>query len=98
MRSPDEQEEFLEHGRFGEGKRSGGPMPPLVRIALLLVLAAILFVAYPLLFEAGRSSHGGIFYIVGAMYLAIAAVGCFFGEFAARVLARFRPPRDADRE
>jgi hypothetical protein len=90
MRSPDEQEEFLSRSRFGEGENSKAPIALLTRIGLLLVLAAVGLLGYPLLFESGRDSHGGIMYVVGAMYLAIAGAACFVVELGRRLFARFR--------
>ncbi|HEY1756066.1 MAG TPA: hypothetical protein VGG72_11760 [Bryobacteraceae bacterium] len=63
MRSPEEQEEFLTRGRFGEEKVSKAPFPVPVKIGLLIIFTAVALVAYPLLFESGRNSHGGIGYV-----------------------------------
>lgn len=81
MRSAEEQEEFLEHARFGEGAhvntRSKIHRLVWAGLALLLVGGAILGTA--VVFDIGRDD-GGPFFVMG--FIAAGAVGvvlCFWG-------------------
>jgi hypothetical protein len=78
MRSPREQEQFLERGRFGEGKpspiRTAFSKPVIIGIGLMIFGASLLGIAA--LFEIGRDDGGPLF-IMGWIVSSVAGLLCF---------------------
>jgi hypothetical protein len=76
MRGPDEQEEFLEHGRFGEGEQSVRRvrLPPLVKVGFAFIGAGCFCIAAPVILRIGRDD-GAPFLILGYIFCAILGVG-----------------------
>ncbi|MGH9653323.1 MAG: hypothetical protein ACRD6B_07635 [Bryobacteraceae bacterium] len=76
MRAPDEQEDFLERGRFGEGKQrvGGNTLNPLVKWALIFFGITIVCIAVPVVLSIGRDD-GGPFFLQGAMLCVLLGVG-----------------------
>jgi hypothetical protein len=60
MRSPEEQEVFLEHGRFGEEEQSltKAGVPALVKIGLAIVGIGCVCIGAMVLFHVGRDDEG----------------------------------------
>lgn len=63
MRSADEQTEFLEHGRFGEGDQSPTrvKVDRLFWIGLLFLVASGAILASAIVFRIGRDDGGPLF-------------------------------------
>jgi hypothetical protein len=78
MRSPQEQEDFLERGRFGEGSpgliRTAFSRPVIVGIGLIIFGASLLGIAA--LFKIGRDDGGPLF-IMGWIVSSVAGLLCF---------------------
>ncbi len=74
MRSADEQEEFLERGRFGEGDQSPASIrvDRLFWIGLLFLIAAGAILGSPVVFRIGRDD-GGPFFMMG--FIAAGGIG-----------------------
>jgi hypothetical protein len=68
MRSPQEQEEYLEHGRFGDGKPNltCARVSPMVVVGLLFVAAGGALMPVAALLGIGRDD-GGPFFVMGAI-------------------------------
>jgi hypothetical protein len=81
MRSPDEQEEFLEHGRFGEGNRSLtlAGVPAFVKIGLAFIGVGCACIGAMVLFHIGRDD-GGPFFVMGSILCGVVGAGlCLCG-------------------
>ena len=81
MRSPEEQEEFLEHGRFGEGPQevATARIGKVLWIGLSFLFAAAALLGSAVGFKIGRDD-GGPFFVMG--FIAASAVGivlCVWG-------------------
>jgi hypothetical protein len=87
MRSPEEQEDFLKHGRFGEGTHTVTRRPKIDKvlwIGLAFLAASGALLGSAIVFRIGRDD-GGPFFLMG--FIAASAVGvvlCVWG------LARMR--------
>ncbi|GEM_PF-6802309 len=67
-KSPEEQEDFLQHGRFGEGQpKVRRPLSPLVKAAMVCFGLAIVSIAVPVLLHIGRDD-GSPFFLLGAIF------------------------------
>jgi hypothetical protein len=81
MRSPEEQEDFLKHGRFGEGSQTiaRSKIDKVLCIGLALLLAGGALLGSAVVFRIGRDD-GGPFFLMG--FIAATAVGivlCVWG-------------------
>jgi len=81
MRSPQEQEDFLEHGRFAEGEQSLGRtrVDRFVWLGLLSIATAGACFGSAVLFQVGRDD-GGPFVVMGSILaLAVGVTFCVVG-------------------
>jgi drug/metabolite transporter (DMT)-like permease len=81
MRSPREQEDFLEHGRFGEGdqKLHHTRVDRLVWIGLFFIVAGCACLGSAVIFGIGRDD-GGPFFVYGFILgIAVGAAFCLIG-------------------
>ena len=81
MRSPEEQEDFLEHGRFGEGTRTmaRARVDQLVWIGLVILVAGGALLGSAALFNIGRGD-GGPFFVLGSIVAAaVGVILCIWG-------------------
>ena len=81
MRSPEEQEDFLEHGRFGEGDQNLArtKLQVLVWIGLLFFAIAAACFGSIIAFQVGRDDGGPLLVQGAILALAIGAVLCTVG-------------------
>jgi hypothetical protein len=81
MRSGEEQEDFLEHGRFGEGAESitRAKVDRLVWIGLLLLLAGGALLGSIAVFKIGRDDGGRFFVLRCIVASAVGVVLCIWG-------------------
>jgi hypothetical protein len=82
MRSPGEQEDFLERGRFGEGESSvpAVQIPTLAKIGLVLIGIGCACIGVIVIFQIGRDD-GGPFLVMGSILCGIMGVGCCLGSW-----------------
>jgi hypothetical protein len=68
MRTPKEQDEFLERGRFGKGDRSfrATRIDTVVWLGMLFIAAGLILFSLPWLSESARAAHGGLLFLIGA--------------------------------
>ncbi len=86
MRSPEEQEQFLEHGRFGEGAQAitCAKIHLLVWIGLTFLLVGAALLGWAVVFKVGRDDGGPLF-VMGFIvmgFIAASVVGvalCIWG-------------------
>ena len=82
MRDAKKQEEFLEHGRFGEGEETaaGTKVDPLFLTGLLFLLAAAAVIVAPtVVFGPGRFDGGPFFLMVFIASGTVGVVLCICG-------------------
>jgi len=84
MRSTEEQEDFLEHGRFGEGTRKRVRVDQLVWIGLLFLLVGAALFGSVVVFNIGRDDGGPLFVQGSIVASAIGLVVCIWGLFRMR--------------
>jgi hypothetical protein len=89
MRSPDEQEEFLEHGRFGQGKQrhTRARVPALVKTGLAFIGVGCACIGAMALFHIGRDD-GGPFFVMGSILCGVVGAIFCLGGLVARLLGR----------
>jgi hypothetical protein len=75
VRSPQEQDEFLERGRFGEGDEARNGVHRLVWIGLLSIVAGGTCLGAAVLFQIGRDD-GGPFLIIGMLVGVVVGITC----------------------
>ncbi len=76
MRSPEEQEDFLERGRFGEGDQGlTARIPLLVGVGLFCFVDGASCLAAMILLDIGRDD-GGPLYLMGAILSGVAGLVC----------------------
>jgi hypothetical protein len=91
MRSPREQEDFLERGRFGEGKQAPtSPVPPLVGLGLFFIAVGCACLAAIVLLQLGRDDDGTLF-LQRAILSGLAGVVCCLWAWASSGLRKERP-------
>ena len=81
MRSPQEQGDFLEHGRFGEGDQNLNrtKVDRLVWVGLLFIATAATCFGSAVLFRIGRDD-GGPFFVIGSILGTVTGtVFCVYG-------------------
>jgi hypothetical protein len=81
MRSPEQQDDFLEHGRFGEGEQAPkrSSVDRLVWIGLLFLAAAGALLGSAVVFKIGRDD-GGPFFVMGSIAAgSVGTVLCLLG-------------------
>jgi hypothetical protein len=81
MRSPKEQEEFLEHGRFGEGPQSirRPRIDQFLWIGVIFLFAAGALLGSAVVFNIGRDD-GGPFFVMGSIAAStLGGVLCVWG-------------------
>jgi hypothetical protein len=86
MRSPEEQEDFLKHGRFGEGTYTLArpKIDKFLWIGLAFLVAGAALLGSAIVFKIGRDDDGPFFLMGFIAASAVAVVLCVWG------LARMR--------
>ena len=91
MRSAGEQEEFLEHGRFGETNRNRNlsvRVPKLVIAGLFFLAVGISVLAIVWIFDIGEAE--GVLYLYGAALSGLVGLMCCLWSGVSKLLDRRR--------
>jgi hypothetical protein len=91
VRKPEEQEEFLQHGRFGEGRpsqlRTAFSTPVIVGIAFIVL--GFVMIGIAVVFKIGRDD-GGPFFLMGFFGSLIVGFGFFVWVLAIKIVKLFK--------
>ena len=91
MRKPQDQEDFLTRGRFGDGcqsqMRTGFSWPVIIGSAFIVL--GFLFIVIASLFKIGRDD-GGPFFAMGFFASLIFGLGCFLWALARKIAEAFK--------
>lgn len=91
VRSPQEQEDFLKHGRFGEGSPSQirTAFSKSVIIGSAMIILGFLFIGTAVIFKIGRDDGGPLF-MMGFFASLIIGLGCFLWALTRKIVKTFR--------
>jgi|HubBroStandDraft_3_1064219.scaffolds.fasta_scaffold914727_1 hypothetical protein len=89
MRSPEEQDDFLEHGRFNESraKSDWSAFSTPVTIGLILVVIGFACIGIGVLFGIGRDD-GGPFLLMGFILSVAAGCGLFLWALVRKLMRK----------
>jgi hypothetical protein len=88
MRSPEEQQEFLEHGRYGEGVQAPKRihLHRLVRAGLLSLFAGGTLFGLMIALNIGRDDGGPLFFMGSNAFSAVGVALCIAGLVRMRMV------------
>lgn len=91
MRSPQEQEEFLKHPRFGEGNPSQirTAFSKSVIIGFAMIAIGFLFIGSAVIFNIGRDDGGPLF-MMGFIVSLIIGLGCLLWALTQKIVKTFK--------
>ena len=87
MRNAQEQEDFLNRGRFAEGNSS--QISKLVITGFAFIALGLLLAGATVVFKIGRDD-GGPYFVMGFFVSLIAGFGCFLWALAQKIVRSLR--------